>query len=145
MDAQGIFEQLVEHCRDVPHALQVTEALLLAGGQPKVANAVNLASAAPVSSAISQLLSMMPAAMFSASAAGGTLLKGVDTVGQLAKNLGPLALAATVGPGYLGGHLVAKAMDVDNSDVTEIQEQELIDELRANADQARKQRALREV
>ena len=139
MDAQGIFEQLVEHCRDVPHALQVTEALLLAGGQPKVANAVNLASA------ISQLLSMMPAAMFSASAAGGTLLKGVDTVGQLAKNLGPLALAATVGPGYLGGHLVAKAMDVDNSDVTEIQEQELIDELRANADQARKQRALREV
>lgn len=58
----------------------------------------------------------------------------------------PLALAAGAIPlagGYTVGRMLAGAMDVDSSDVAEIQEQELIRELEANAEQVRRRTALR--
>lgn len=74
--------------------------------------------------------------------AARTGLSGAQTVSNIAGNLAPWALAATVGPGYLLGRAAAEATDVGRDDIADIQENELIDELQANATRLRKLRAI---
>ncbi len=75
-------------------------------------------------------------------------LFGLDGITKgLANATGPIALAALAGPpvaGYMIGDAMAKSFDVDKSDIAEIQEQELIDELLHNAAAIRRRRSLRE-
>lgn len=136
MNALAIFDELAVHCDSVDQAVAITESLLnMQSG--KVA-----ASPAAVS-VLEQMAAAVPMATGALSQVANTGFKAVDTGVNTLSQLGPWALAATVGPGYLMGHMAGKAMDVDNSDVAEIQEQELLDELKTNAEQLRRQKELR--
>jgi len=56
----------------------------------------------------------------------------------------PLALAAPPIAGGLAGYGLARATDIDDTDVAEIKDREVIDEYRRNRDQLMRQRATRD-
>lgn len=71
-----------------------------------------------------------------------------DAVGKLITTVGgigvPLALAVPPGLGILGGYGLAKATDVDERDVKDLQRQEVLDTYRRESERARRQKALRD-
>ena len=81
----------------------------------------------------------------------GDIMKALTGGVGLVKDLGgltaPIAQAAIVAPpvlGYLAGDMLARGMDVDSTNVADIQEQELVAELAANAEAIRRRQRLRE-
>ncbi len=73
----------------------------------------------------------------SAAGAAGGLAKGLAGYGV------PLALAAPPILGALGGYGLAKATDVDDTDVDAIKNRELVEEMRRQAEKLRRQRDIR--
>lgn len=68
-------------------------------------------------------------------------------LGAVANATAPFVKATFIAPpvaGYLAGHLLAKSMDADSSNVADIQEQELVAELMANTEALRRRQKLRE-
>lgn len=74
--------------------------------------------------------------------------KGVDAVSRLGSTaLGwgiPLAIAAPPTAGAIAGYGIAKAQDIDDTDVDELKRQELIRELRLRADSLERHREARQ-
>lgn len=72
----------------------------------------------------------------------------IGAAGNAARGLGsyalPLAIAAPPVLGGLGGYALAKATDVDDTDVDDIKGQEVLEEYRRQADRLRRMRAARE-
>ena len=76
-------------------------------------------------------------------AVGGLVSGGRDIASTLAP-LAKLTFAIPPVAGYVAGDLLARQMDADSSHIADIQEQELVAELRANAEALRRRQALRE-
>jgi hypothetical protein len=87
-------------------------------------------------------------ASFAGAAAGsaGRLLGGALRIGgNLATGVGlPLALAAPPVIGGLGGYALARATDVDDTDLDEVKDREVMDEYRRQLDALARQRAARD-
>lgn len=79
---------------------------------------------------------------------GGLLGGAAHAAGGVAKGLAgygvPLALAAPPILGGLAGYGLAKATDVDDTDVDSIKNQELVNEYRRQAEEMRRRRAVRD-
>ncbi len=74
--------------------------------------------------------------------------KGVTgTIHDVAATSAPVVKSLFIAPpvlGYVAGDLLARGMDADNSNVSDIQEQELVAELMANAEALRRRQRLRD-
>lgn len=72
----------------------------------------------------------------------------LDAAGGAAKSVAgyglPLALAAPPVLGGLGGYALAKATDVDDTDVDDVKNREIVDELRRQTEALRRQKAVRD-
>lgn len=79
---------------------------------------------------------------------GSLLGKATDAAGGVAKGLAGYAIpAAVIAPpvlGGLGGYALAKATDVDDTDVEAIKNQELIDEYTRQTEDVRRRKAVRD-
>ena len=79
---------------------------------------------------------------------GGLLGGAAGAVGGAAKTMAgyglPLALAAPPILGGLGGYALAKATDVDDTDVDAIKNRELVDELNRQTSQLKRQKTVRD-
>lgn len=74
----------------------------------------------------------------------GKTLDAGKGIGQTAMGYGlPLALAAPPILGGLGGYGLARATDVSDTDVSQIKDQEVIDEYRRQTERLRRQKAYR--
>lgn len=87
---------------------------------------------------------MRKQAIFGAETAGAIAGKGMEALGGLAHYGIPAALIAPPVLGGLAGYGLAKATDVDDTDVEDIKNQEVMKELRLQADKLRNQTAVRE-
>lgn len=74
----------------------------------------------------------------------GILSDAAKAISGAAAPITYLAIAAPPTVGYLGGRALAKSFDAGSGDVADIQKQELIAELQANADAVRQRMELRE-
>ena len=73
------------------------------------------------------------------------ILGGARTLGTTALSLGiPLALAAPPILGGVAGYTAAKLTDVDDTDVGEIKQRELIDELQRQTDRLKREKSIRD-
>lgn len=130
--ALQIYDDLASMNLTVEEALQITDKLL----------AVKRA-AGPGGVGLVDIAKMAPGAFGAVTGGFKNLMGGAKSMIEMST---PLALAAGAIPlagGYTVGRMLAGAMDVDSSDVAEIQEQELIRELEANAEQVRRRSQLR--
>lgn len=79
---------------------------------------------------------------------GGLLSGAAGAVGGAAKSIAgygiPLALAAPPILGGLAGYGLAKATDIDDTDVDAIKNQELVEEYRRQAERLKRQKAVRD-
>lgn len=132
MTPVDIFDKLAACGLSVEQALIATDLMINRSSQVKTADV----------GVIKKILEGGTGLLNSATNVGSLAMQGLNTATNMAGTAAPWLVAATAGPGYLAGRGVAKAMDVDRSDITEIQEEELIEELNANAERLRKQKQL---
>lgn len=130
--AMQMFDDLAELGLTVGEAVQVTDMLL----SRKQANG-------PMVTGVSDLVKYAPGAV---TGAAGLVKNVVGTSKSLLDASVPLVIAAGAIPGFAGytvGHMLAGALDADSGDVAEIQEQELIREMNANAEALRRRNQMR--
>ena len=76
---------------------------------------------------------------------GGSAVNAAKGIGSAALGVGlPLALAAPPVLGGIAGAGLAKATDIDDTDVNEIKQRELLDEYKHQTARLRRQRAVRD-
>lgn len=132
-----IFDELVKHQLTLEQAVLITDVMVKQASRPQAKRAV-----ASAKDLVKDILSGTGGFVNTLSNAGSLGFQGLNTAVNAASTAAPWAVLATAGPGYMIGKGVANALDVDKSDITEIQEEELIEELTANAERLRKQKEL---